>query len=432
MQFTEAAAVKRMPHTVVVCRVLCLFLPFTMLFSIAAPPVSALAAESSMNALKQLKMTEERKLRVSVISDVHLFPKSMIDENSADYIKALNSDRKMFSESEAILDGALQIIGADKPDVLLIAGDLTKDGELKSAKILADKLSALQQGLRAQGTDTEIYLVPGNHDVNNRNAKDYSSGTAVDTDRVTPENFKEIFAEFGFANSVEAFQPAPGKKAGGLSYVERPRDGFTVIAIDTCKYSADATAGGKDIQETGGSLSADLLGWIKSKAGEARDRGDTVIAMSHHGLVPHFDYEPVVFSDYLVDDYVNVSEQLHEAGITYIFTGHMHANDIAALSPNDSNTLYDFQTGSLVTYPSPLRLVEISNKKEGYKIKETLAIKTKYVKEIEHADPDSGERITDLAALRQEENGALRGSGQKHGRGNAWPIHLCDPKQRGR
>jgi hypothetical protein len=48
------------------------------------------------------------------------------------------------------------------------------------------------------------------------------------------------------------------------------------------------------------------------------------------------------------------------AGLRVIFTGHYHANDIAEFT-NDGKTLYDIQTGSLVTPLSPYRIMKLDD-----------------------------------------------------------------------
>jgi len=47
-----------------------------------------------------------------------------------------------------------------------------------------------------------------------------------------------------------------------------------------------------------------------------------------------------------------------KAGIRLIFTGHYHANDIVEFT-NDGKTLYDIQTGSLVTPPYSYRIMTL-------------------------------------------------------------------------
>lgn len=64
----------------------------------------------------------------------------------------------------------------DDPDVLLISGDLTKDGEREGHEALAGILERFEEETGAQ-----VYITPGNHDLNNSNAMNFNtdSGEAV-------------------------------------------------------------------------------------------------------------------------------------------------------------------------------------------------------------------------------------------------------------
>lgn len=57
---------------------------------------------------------------------------------------ALTLIGKLLVESEPILDSFLQSVRQIQPDLLLIPGDLTKDGEVLNHQLLADKLNALE------------------------------------------------------------------------------------------------------------------------------------------------------------------------------------------------------------------------------------------------------------------------------------------------
>ena len=104
--------------------------------------------EKSTNEIKK----EDTNLKVSVLSDLHYFSQSMIkDCNDFKVDKA--TDRKLLEESSAILDRALEKVKEEKPDVLLISGDLTKDGELKGHKEVAAKLKKLKEELKVLGID---------------------------------------------------------------------------------------------------------------------------------------------------------------------------------------------------------------------------------------------------------------------------------------
>ena len=132
----------------------------------------------------------------------------------------------------------------------------------------------------------------------------------------------------------------------------RRRD-LPLFSIDSARYSADNTESGIDEHETSGNVGPELEAWVVDQIKEANERGDTVIGLQHHGMVPHFSMEPDLLPMYLVNDYERLAQVYADAGMDYIFTGHMHANDIAAVTTEAGNTLYDIETGSVVTYPSP-------------------------------------------------------------------------------
>jgi len=358
-------------------------LAFAMLFQLV--PAPAFAQSNDINI-------RNVEIKIAVISDLHVVPPYMWGDNP-DSVAAVASDRKMFAESAAIFDAAIANIIEQAPDVVLIPGDLTKDGEYEAHLYLAEKFAELQEALPY----TNIYVINGNHDINNPHAYDYSGSVRVPVHSATPEEFREIYTGFGYGDlDTEYFVPSFGQ-AGSNSYAARPVDGFTVIAIDAAKYSYDATRSGLDRQETGGNISEELLAWVLEQAQEAKERGDTVMAFMHHGLVPHFSLEPVLLADYLVDNYIEASEALADAGIRYVFTGHMHAQNIASMTSAAGNILYDIETGSLVTYPCPIRYVVFTGKTyPNLEMELTVDISTTLVKEIDFIDPATGENITDL------------------------------------
>ena len=73
--------------------------------------------------------------------------------------------------------------------------------------------------------------------------------------------------------------------------------------------------------------------------------------------------EPLLFSDYLLDDWATVSKLFADAGMRMVFTGHYHAQDVVKRSIKTADTpsfIFDVETGSLVTYPVPYRIVTLS------------------------------------------------------------------------
>lgn len=371
-------------------RLLSLLLAVVLVFTLTVP---ALAAEKP----------QDMNLRIAVMSDLHYLSPDMIADTE-DFEHALNSDRKLLKESSAILNEMFERVRADKPDILLVSGDLTKDGEQECHAALAKQLQQLQQDIPG----LKIYVINGNHDIRNYNAKNFNTadGKAVLATRTEPEDFKRIY-DFVYSDPtvIATFTPAEGNKAGGLSYVARPVEGLTVIAMDTCRYSSDNTSNGDDEHETSGAISADLEKWVIEQTTAAKARGDLVIGLEHHGLVPHFDVEPTILPMYLVNGYERIAQEYADAGMSVVFTGHMHAVDIAAMTTAAGNTFYDIETGSALTYPCPIRFVDLRRSTVGGETNTYMSVSTKtHIGPIHYTDPATGTAyvIDDLTEYARE------------------------------
>lgn len=330
-----------------------------------------------------------KSLKIAVLSDIHYMSPTMI-KDTEDFTTALNSDRKMLAESDAINLELLDAVRKDKPDVLLVSGDLTKDGELECHQVIAERLQQLEKDVPG----LKVYVINGNHDVRNKNALNFNTadGVAVPATRTEPADFAAAYDFVYSDDSIAArYTPPEGKESGQLSYVAQIADGITLVALDTCCYSADNNSKGEVEHETRGEMSPELEAWAIEQVSAAKARGDLVIGLAHHGFVPHFSMEPDILSMYLVENYERIAAELADAGMEMIFTGHMHAQDIAKLTTENGNTMYDIETGSGLTYPSPVRFVEL--RELGGSMIVNVTTKN-HVGPITFTDPATGERRT--------------------------------------
>ena len=285
-----------------------------------------------------------------VFSDPHLY-NADLGTTGAAFESYLQQDRKLLRESEAILDAAIDAVQNEAGiDFVLVPGDLTKDGERAGHEAVADALARLEaDGIRA-------YVVPGNHDINNPHAYAYTGDTPVAAETVTPAEFAEIYSRYGYAEAID-------QDPDSLSYVAEPVPGVWLLALDSCRYAENAAAG-KPV--TGGRFSAATLTWIQETIQTAKSRNKQIIAMAHHGLLEHFTGQSMANpgAEYVIEDWETVSRSLADAGLRLVFTGHYHAQDITRKTwTRDDGTTYsltDVETGSLVTYPSPYRVVSLT------------------------------------------------------------------------
>ena len=285
-------------------------------------------------------------VKFMVISDIHYFDPSLFTlPANANFQLYLAADRKLIIESSAILKNVLATVMTEKPDFLLVTGDLTKDGE----KVDHLAVAALFKTLSDLGI--KVLVIPGNHDVNNTAAMSYTGTSATSIANVSPAEFASIYGNCGYGNAVE-------RDPNSLSYVSEPVNGVWVMGIDACHYNPS---------ETAGSMSATTLAWVKSIITKAKNQNKILLSMMHHGMVEHFAGQSTMFSEYLISDWKNISTMLADSGMNVVFTGHFHAQDIAK-GTGTKGYIYDVETGSTVTAPCPYRTMTLNTLNKTLKI----------------------------------------------------------------
>lgn len=287
------------------------------------------------------------QLKIAVVSDIHyLAPSLMINggDTGEAFQTYLNSDPKLIHLGDPIFRSVVTKLTAEKPDILLVPGDLTKDGERVSHDSVASFLT------RLSSLGTKIYVMPGNHDINNAKASRYDGNNSYPVATIQAADFASIYGNFGYNNAVE-------RDAQSLSYLAQPFKGLWILVMDASRYEEYGPEG--DIWA--GRIKPSTLQWALAKLAQAKEQNITVLGMMHHNLVEHYSGQSYMDPGYVVDDWQNIASQLADAGLKIIFTGHYHANDITPYVHN-GNQLFDIETGSLVTPPSPFRIVMMKNK----------------------------------------------------------------------
>jgi hypothetical protein len=132
-----------------------------------------------------------------------------------------------------------------------------------------------------------------------------------------------------------------------------------------------------DSYHNSGRIKPETMQWIAEQAAQARAEGKQVIAAMHHHAVQHFDKEQALLPNYIVADAPEVREQLMNAGIHLLLTGHLHVNDIA-LSHNraGNDSIFEIATGSAITYPFAYRMLSTSEKRD------MLYVTTEYINSV--------------------------------------------------
>ena len=110
--------------------------------------------------------------------------------------------------------------------------------------------------------------------------------------------------------------------------------------------------------------------------------------------------------EYLADNYEECQRRYADAGISAVFTGHMHANDIASIKTDAGNVLYDIETCATATYPSDIRFATLSWEREAgtATVNATLAVGNHALGAVDYRDFVTNElqAIEDITAYGDE------------------------------
>lgn len=331
-----------------------------------------------------------KTVKIAILSDIHYVNDENREAAATDAFRsAEKSEKRMMSEIGLILDQALNDAAGADPDVMLVCGDLCSNGEKSNEEALADRLADAEEDLKA---GAKIYVVNGNHDINNSYSADFTGSGAAAAARTQADDFRQIYEKLGYGSGdgTRFYNSSPGeevKNYGALSYATEIQPGITLIALDTGQYSEDDKAGFDNAQTTAGSVSEGLLSWAAEEAAAAKEKGNLVLAMCHHSIIPHHgvenDTSDLYFGEFLVSDWEHVAGTLADAGVSAIMTGHSHASDISQYTTKAGSTIYDIQTSALCAYPCAWRELSITIDRSSGKPEYSFDIDTHFIESVE-------------------------------------------------
>lgn len=139
----------------------------------------------------------QSELKIIVASDLHYFLKDYYQDCEWFEESMLYGDGKMVTYGDEIIDAFIKAIQQEQPDLVVLTGDLSFNGEKGSHQALAAKLEQLTD-------DTVVAVIPGNHDVDNIYAKGYGKDDYFDVENVNAKAFQDIYQNCGY--QIASFQ----------------------------------------------------------------------------------------------------------------------------------------------------------------------------------------------------------------------------------
>ncbi|MDE6111265.1 MAG: metallophosphoesterase, partial [Eubacterium sp.] len=272
--------------------------------------------------------------KIITATDMHYLSQSLSDHGKMFWVTVNNSDGKVIQYIDEIISAFSEEVISASPDVLILSGDLTFNGEKESHKDLAKKLAIIQK------SGVQVLVIPGNHDINRQSAVRFIGDKYEYVDSVTPDEFKEIYYDFGMkqAESVDEYS---------LSYLYKVNSDLCVLMLDTNAY------GGNFVQD-------ESYEWIEAQLKQAKKEHMKVLTVSHQNLFAH---NSLLSFGYQLYDAPELLELYNQYKVKLNLSGHIHMQHYA------KDGITEIATSSLAVSPNQYGVIDFNGKAFSYSTK---------------------------------------------------------------
>lgn len=300
-------------------------------------PSTAQVPETTGELLpEQSQAPEEGTARIVIATDIHYLARDLTDMQKSYEYTSDHGDGKVMKYIWEITDAFIEEVKAEKPDVVILEGDLTYNGERESHIELAAKLESIEEA------GIPVIVIPGNHDINNPEACRFEGESIISTESISSQEFEEIYDEFGYSEAVS-------RDPASLSYIYQINDKTRALMLDSCQYDPKNLVGGM--------IKDDTYNWIEEQMEEAWNLGMNVIPVAHHNLL---DESEVYLQNCTIEHSEQLIDQLESWEVPLFLSGHLHVQHYKR--SHDDTGIYEIVTGSLSTPPCLYGILEYGAK----------------------------------------------------------------------
>lgn len=270
------------------------------------------------------KTVKEKPLSMIVATDLHYLSSKLTDKGEFFTNMVNHADGKNMYYTEEITDAFVETILREVPEVLILSGDLTFNGEKQSHIDLKKKLSKIEKN------GTQILVMPGNHDIDRSSAAGFFGEGYKLVDSITKDEFSKIYQENGLQQSLQ-------KDENSLSYVYRVRKDLSILMLDSNAEKENI-------------VSDETLQWVERILKEAQGSATKIVAVSHQNIFAH---NPRFRDGFLIAQAEKLQKLYKKYGVMANLSGHIHIQHI------EEQAFPEILTSSLLVSPHQYGKIKI-------------------------------------------------------------------------
>ena len=274
---------------------------------------------------------DKDNLKIIVASDLHYFLK--------DYYQ----DCDWFEESMLYGDGKMVTYVHEKPELVILTGDLSFNGEKGSHQQLAQKLEQLRE------KNIQVAVIPGNHDIDNIYTKGYGKDDYFDVENIDAKTFQDIYQDLGYHLAVS-------KHDESLSYRIDLNEDYSLLMMGSNAHEqTEMTLG------AGGFFTDSTMQWLEEQLQDIQKQKKIPLIAMHHNLAIH---NELLNNGYTINDHEKIAKLFSQYHVPFVLSGHMHCQNIKTIQG-----IYDIASSSLLDAPLQYGIIELNQQQMNYHTK---------------------------------------------------------------
>lgn len=268
-----------------------------------------------------------------LLTDTHFFESALGAEGKA-FENYMKREQYFMKESGAIVKSVFGRIAEDKEtDIVIIPGDLTKNGEKESHKSFLKELYKLKENGK------KIFVITAGHDYNEWSYA-YTNDERIQVEGAAFDELYNMYYDFGYGEAL-AFDKRTH------SYIAQITDGVRMLAINCDSFNNPK-----------GAMDDELFDWAKEQLDKAKADNCSVFAICHYPIIPSVPVFDLV-GDAKIKEWRRVASFLADNGVELALTGHMHIQSINEFYSEKGNRFIDICTSCLVGCPAKYRRITV-------------------------------------------------------------------------
>lgn len=241
----------------------------------------------------------EESVMLMTANDLHYISPTLTENGELFRIAVDNADGKVSHYSGEIVDAFVDKVTEQRPEALILAGDLTFNGARASHEELVKKLSRIEEA----GVD--VLVIPGNHDVDSTTAYSFNGEEIAPAEALSSHDFAQLYADLGPDKAIS-------KDEYSFSYVYKTSSSVRVFMIDSNCY-------GK------GFVSELTLKWLEEELKKAKADKADVITVTHQNIYAHSE---LLSFGYTLYNASSLEALLVKYKVKCNLSGHIHVQSV--------------------------------------------------------------------------------------------------------